>query len=142
MPFFPLCVACLESIIKKRRSGKKIHNLSLFPLFCSKEESSEFFSLSLSLSLSGSLSMSRYALRAHHGSGGVSGGGSAGRRPSGLGLTIGVGVGGGTVGGNASIDAELAALAALDAGLLPSSLSKEEMRRFATVGISEYLEAR
>ena len=85
--------------------------------------------------------MSRYALRAgahpDRRSGGVGGGG---RRPSGGLLSGGIGSGGG---GNGSfVDAEVAALAALDAGLLPSSLSKEEMRRFATVGPSEYLEAR
>lgn len=84
--------------------------------------------------------MSRYALRA----GARSGASTGGRRPSG-GLLLGTGTGiGGDSGGNASslVHSEAAALAALDAGLLPSSLSKEEMRRFATVGPSEYLEAR
>jgi len=74
--------------------------------------------------------MSRYALRA-----------GGGRRPS-SGL-LGGSIGGGGLGSaSSSVAAEVAALAALDAGLLPSSLSKEEMRRFATVGPSEYLEAR
>ena len=82
--------------------------------------------------------MSRYALRA----GARSGGSTGGRRPSGGLLGTGTGIGSGD-GGNASlVHSEGAALAALDAGLLPSSLSKEEMRRFATVGPSEYLEAR
>lgn len=38
-------------------------------------------------------------------------------------------------------DADAAALATVDAGLLPSSLNKDEMRRFATVK-NLYLEAR
>lgn len=80
--------------------------------------------------------MSRYALRAAGAHDRRSGIGVSGRRPSGLG---GIGVVGG---GNAAVDAEVAALAAVDAGLLPTSLSKEEMRRFVTVGPSEYLEAR
>lgn len=78
--------------------------------------------------------MSRYALRAAGAHDRRSGGG---RRPSGLGA-----IGSSNGNGNVAIDAEVAALAALDAGLLPTSLSKEEMRRFATVGPSEYLEAR
>ena len=79
--------------------------------------------------------MSRYALRAAAHDRRSGGGGS--RRPSG-GLLGGTGSGGIA----ASVHSEVAALAAVDAGLLPSSLSKEEMRRFATVGPSEYLEAR
>ena len=82
--------------------------------------------------------MSRYALRA--GAHDRRGFGGGGRRPS-SGLLGGIGCGGEN-GGDAAVNAEVAALAALDAGLLPSSLSKEEMRRFATVGPSEYLEAR